>query len=297
MAALKPFFLKHPRKLIFTSRQKVFLGLFSIVLFFSLYVHFIEPTWYELKRVRLTLPNLAREFDNYRIVQISDIHADYWMTPKRLGHIVDLVNEQKPDLVVLTGDFLTGQARKFAPTLTTLERMKSADGAVAALGNHDVSSDPELIRQTLESSGISVLINQSISLKRDDAVLAIAGVGDVWYKKDDLALTLKSLPESGAAILLAHEPDFADVSAATGRFDLQLSGHSHGGQVYFPFMRRVLPNLSHRYPIGQYQVNTMIEYTNRGVGMSPLHLRLNCRPEITTFTLSAPSQETPPNSI
>lgn len=291
MVAFRTFFHKKSKKLGFPRKRKVFLGLFGIILFLSFYVHFIEPTWYEIKQVRLTLPNLARDFDNYRIVQLSDIHADFWMTPKRLQHIIELVNKQKPDLVVLTGDFITGSAQRFAPTLKTLAHLNSSDGAVAILGNHDVSSNPRRIRNTLEKSGIVVLENQSISLKRNDAVLAIAGVGDVWYNQADLELVLQQLPSSGAAVLLAHEPDFADISAATGRFDLQLSGHSHGGQVYLPFVKRVLPNLAHHYPVGQYQVNRMIQYTNRGVGMSPFHLRFNCRPEITAFTLSAPSPD------
>ena len=290
MKAFRTPFLKNLRKSGLKPRRPFFWGLLVIILLLSLYVHFIEPTWYEIKQVRLTLPNLSRNFDHYRIVQISDIHADFWMTRKRLAHIVDLVNRQNPDLVVLTGDFITGSARRYAPTLKTLARLNSTDGAVAVLGNHDVSSNPGRIRRTLERSGIAVLENQALSLQRKDAVLAIGGVGDVWYNQADLDQVLQQLPESGAAILLAHEPDFADISAATGRFDLQLSGHSHGGQVYFPFMKRVLPNLAHRYPIGQYQVDSMIQYTNRGVGMSPFHLRFNCRPEITIFTLSAPSQ-------
>jgi uncharacterized protein len=296
MKAFSPLFLKKLRNPSLNRRQQIFLGLCGVIFLLSVYVHFIEPTWYDLKRVRLTLPNLARDFDNYRIVQISDIHADFWMTRKRLGHIVDLINQQQPDLVVLTGDYITGSARRFSPTLKILARLNSSDGEVAVLGNHDVSSNPKVIRKTLEKSGITVLENQAITLQRNDAVLAIGGVGDVWYNQADLNLVLQALPASGAAILLAHEPDFADISAATGRFDLQLSGHSHGGQVYFPFIKRVLPNLAHRYPVGQYQVNRMIQYTNRGVGMSPFHLRFNCRPEITVFTLATPRQKQQPHS-
>jgi uncharacterized protein len=296
MKAFSSLSRKKLKKPILNRRQQIFLGLLGVIFLLSVYVHLIEPTWYDIKRVRLTLPNLTRDFDNYRIVQISDIHADFWMTRKRLEHIVALVNQQQPDLVVLTGDYITGSARHFVPTLKTLARLKSADGAVAVLGNHDVSTNPSRIRRTLEKSGITVLENQSITLLRNKAVLAIGGVGDVWYNQADLDLVLQALPTSGAAILLAHEPDFADISAATGRFDLQLSGHSHGGQVYFPFMKRVLPNLAHRYPVGQYQVNGMIQYTNRGVGMSPFHLRFNCRPEITVFTLATPQQKQQPHS-
>ncbi|MBZ0286049.1 MAG: metallophosphoesterase, partial [Anaerolineae bacterium] len=90
---------------------------------------------------------------------------------------------------------------------------------------------------------------------------------------------------------LAHEPDYADISAATGRFDLQISGHSHGGQVVIPFIGPpVVPPYSKKYPLGRYQVGTMIQYTNRGVGMISPAVRFNCRPEITVFTLRTPSR-------
>jgi predicted MPP superfamily phosphohydrolase len=89
-------------------------------------------------------------------------------------------------------------------------------------------------------------------------------------------------------VLLVHESDFADESAATGRFDLQLSGHSHGGQAGLPLIRHLfLPRLSHRYPAGLYRVNGMFLYTNRGLGSHP-RLRFNCRPEITILTLCSP---------
>jgi predicted MPP superfamily phosphohydrolase len=88
-------------------------------------------------------------------------------------------------------------------------------------------------------------------------------------------------------VLLAHEPDFADTSAATGRFALQISGHSHGGQVRLPFMRLVLPQLGEKYPMGLYQVGGMYQYTNRGLGMVSPRVRFNCRPEITILTLQA----------
>lgn len=263
--------------------------LFGLVAVLSLYVCAIEPNWYDIHSVRLELPRLAPEFDGYRIVQISDIHADRWMTQKRLTRIVDRVNQQHPDLVALTGDFVTRSPEKFASTLSAFKSLQSKDPTVAVLGNHDVVANPAPIQQALELSGVKVLVNQSITLQRQTSQLHIAGVGDVWFKLANLAPILTELPKGGAAILLAHEPDFADISASTGRFDLQLSGHSHGGQVHIPFVKRLVPHLAHKYPVGQYQVGSMIQYTNRGIGMAPLHLRFNCRPEITVFILRAQS--------
>ena len=266
--------------------QKMILA--ALALFLGLvYATQIEPSWIDVRTVTLTLPHLAPEFSGYRLVQLSDIHADRWMDADRLGRVVEQVNQLHPDSVVLTGDFVTRNAEQFAPTLAALEQLRPRDKVLGVLGNHDAWSNPDLIQSTLEMAGVQVLSNQVATLQRQSALLNIAGVDDIWAKRDRLSAVLAALPASGAAILLAHEPDFADQSAATGLFDLELSGHSHGGQVKLPLVKRFVPPLADKYPIGQYTVGSMIQYTNRGVGMSGLHVRFNCRPEITVFTLAA----------
>ncbi|CAN5776038.1 hypothetical protein BH23ACT11_BH23ACT11_07590 [soil metagenome] len=144
------------------------------------------------------------------------------------------------------------------------------------------------MRRVIRESGITDLSNAVHTMERKDAVLNIAGVDDVMERQDRLDLVLDRLPSAGAAILLAHEPDFADTSAAARRFDLQLSGHSHGGQVRMPLLGApVLPPLAREYPAGHYEVGEMLQYTNRGVGMIEPRVRFNCRPEITVFTLGS----------
>jgi uncharacterized protein len=139
------------------------------------------------------------------------------------------------------------------------------------------------------NSNIQVLKNQILTLDRKGSLLNIAGLGDAWSGEDDLGQILQQLPGIGASILLAHEPDVADRTAETKKFDLQLSGHSHGGQVSLPFMKLVTPPMGHKYPIGQYQIGDLIQYTSRGVGTSGIRARFNCRPEITVITLHAPN--------
>ncbi|MBE9008076.1 metallophosphoesterase [Fortiea sp. LEGE XX443] len=255
-----------------------------------LYAKLIEPNWIEINSLQLTLPNLASEFNGYRIVQISDIHRDQWMNPRRLKRIVRLVNQQKPDLVAITGDLVTRNLPQLIPTLTvSLANFTPKDKTVAVLGNHDYENDTQAIITALKQSNIIYLGNDIYTLKRGNAMLHIAGVDDVQMGKSCLDLVMQQLPQEGAAILLAHEPDFATTSAATGRFDLQLSGHSHGGQLRLPFMKPpVLPPLAKKYYLGEYQVGNMFLYTNRGLGMTGLHLRLFARPEITVFSLVAP---------
>jgi predicted MPP superfamily phosphohydrolase len=185
--------------------------------------------------------------------------------------------------------FGPGSLAAYRASLTDALRMlRAADGSFAVLGNHDHWSDPNMIRGMLDRVGVRNLSNAAHTLRRGEATLHLAGVDDVWEQQDRLDDVLDVLPDEGAAILLAHEPDFADDSALTGRFDLQLSGHSHGGQVNLPlFGRPRLPRLGLKYPAGLYQVQSMQLYTNRGLGVVWPRVRFNCRPELTVFTLES----------
>jgi len=254
-----------------------------------LYAHFIEPNWIDINYIELKLPNLASAFNDYRIVQISDIHVDKRTKTRYLNHIFRLVNQQKPDLIAITGDFVTRRQIKFLPKLeATLSKLNASDKVVGVLGNHDYWTDATKISEVLKKTNVLNLDNKVYTIKRDNAILNIAGVDDVWVGKDRLDLVLQQLSSKGAAILLAHEPDFADKSAATNRFDLQLSGHSHAGQIRLPFFDPpLLPGLGQKYYAGLYKVGKMFEYTNRGIGMTGLHLRFGSRPEITVFVLKS----------
>jgi uncharacterized protein len=255
------------------------------------YAYALEPNWIEVKSVPLMLPHLPPAFNGYRIVQISDIHTDRWMSPKRLAHIVTRINQQQPDLVALTGDFVTHDLDQHVPTLAAFQQLIAKDAIVAVMGNHDHWTNVGQVRQALQQAGVVDISNDVRPIARSGQVLQIAGVDDIWYHKDRLDLVLQALQPNVPAILLVHEPDFADISAATDRFDLQISGHSHGGQISIPlFGQPVLPPYGEKYPSGQYQVGSMIQYTNRGVGMVSPRLRFHCRPEITVFNLRAASQ-------
>lgn len=252
------------------------------------YARDVEPRWVEVNPLTLQLPRLTPDFNGYRLVQISDIHMGTGMTSDHLAYIVDLVNAQTPDAVAITGDFVThGDLGPLMPALIApLRRLQAADGIFAVLGNHDHWTDPNAIRAMLVQSGVRDLSNGVHTLSRGGESLHLAGVDDYWERQDKLDDVLAALPADGAALLLAHEPDYADISAATGRFDLQISGHSHGGQFVIPFVGPpVVPTYAEKYPLGRYQVGDMIQYTNRGVGTINPALRFNCRPEITVFTL------------
>jgi uncharacterized protein len=258
------------------------------------YVSFLEPGWLDVTEVRLVLPRLPKMFSNFRLVQISDIHMGSWMNIERLQHVVDIVIGLSPNLVAITGDFVLGP--NHVPTsVQEMGEMESALKLLAAhfptfavLGNHDYWFDVAAVLTLLQRSGVKALINSAEKVQIGDEFIYLGGMDDVSVGEDRLKKVIEKLPVEGCAILMVHEPDFADESAATGRFDLQISGHSHGGQVSLPLIGPlVFPNLGQKYPSGLYRVGQMYQYTNRGVGMTPPYVRLNCRPEITVFTLQS----------
>jgi uncharacterized protein len=284
------FFPKFRASLKHWHRRSLSIILASTLLL-GIYVFNIEPNWYEVRQVTLTLPHLPAAFDRYRLVQLTDIHVDSRMNPARLQKIVQLVIKQQPNLIVMTGDYITKRAERYLPNLSAgFQQLQAPDGVVAVLGNHDHWANPQLVKKTLQSIGVQVLENSLMKIQRGNEQLQIAGVDDLWAEKANLQPILAQIEKSQGTILLAHEPDFADISAATGKFDLQLSGHSHGGQIRLPGIR-VLPALGRKYPVGQYQVGQMIQYTSRGIGAAPPRGRFNCRPEITVLTLRSPLVE------
>lgn len=252
----------------------------------------LEPENIEIKPVALTLPRLAPEFEGFRLVQISDIHFDdIVMTHDRLQHIVDLVAEQRPDAIAITGDYVTFAAKRFQDSLVSaLSRLAGLATTITVLGNHDHWVNASLLREMFQATDVFEARNRIMTLERDGALLHLCGVDDFMEKHDDLERVLDRLPDEGAAILLVHEPDFADTSAKSGRFDLEISGHSHGGQVVIPLLGPpIVPVYGTKYHTGLYKVGSMYHYTTRGVGVVPPRIRLNCRPEVTVFTLHSPA--------
>ena len=258
------------------------------------YGYLMEPNWIKVETVRLTLPRLSRKFSGLRLAQISDIHMGGWMNLERLQRVAELITTEKPDLLLITGDFVIGRSaidisdQTAQDLIVVLSGLSKSFPTFAVLGNHDYWTDVETVRRILSASGIINLTNTVFTLKREDESLHLCGVDDIWEGDVRLDDVMARLTDDSAAILLAHEPDYADTSAATGRFDLQLSGHTHGGQIVLPFIGPpILPSLGRKYPLGLYKVGEMFQYTNRGVGMARLPVRINCPPEITLFVLES----------
>lgn len=255
-----------------------------------------EPNDPKVVRVEVAIQRLHQAFNGLTIVQLSDFHyGELCAIPIRKA--VEIVKELKPDMVMLTGDFVTVPiwshllhdkkkvARDAEPCMRLLREMTPPMGMFAAMGNHDVDSDRGWITDVIESNGIPVLRNRSVAIERDGARLWLSGVDDVLEGKPDLDLALRGIPDDEAVILLSHEPDFAD-RAARYPIDLQLSGHSHGGQVWLPGIGAPwLPPLGREYPRGLRKIRDLMLYTNIGLGTIRLPVRLNCPPEVTLLTL------------
>jgi predicted MPP superfamily phosphohydrolase len=255
-----------------------------------------EPNRPRLVKVELKFDRLPREWDGLRIVQLSDFHYDTHFSVVPLRKSIEIVNPLQPDLVLLTGDFVTNPpfhrrkrnhptALDAAPCSAILQQIKSKFGSYAVMGNHDATADPDHISEILEAHEIRVLRNLALPLEQKGSRIWLAGIDDILEGDPDLVATLEKIPRDEFSILMAHEPDFA-VHVARESVDFQLSGHSHGGQVRFPFIGApILPNLGRDYPMGLYQLGKLTLYTNVGLGTIGLPIRWNCPPEITLFTL------------
>ena len=247
-----------------------------------------ESSVFQIEHVSVTIPDLNHAFDGYRIASIADIHVGQWLNPKRLDGVIGMINRQHPDLIAIIGDLFSYEVDRYsAETIASFTKLNPKDVSVAVLGNHDHWVDEAAVRAILQQSNIVDLSNDVYTLYRGGEPLHIAGVDSVTLNKHRLDVVLSKLPPSGPAILLAHEPDFADVSATTGRFSLQISGHSHGGQFIIPSIGTLVkaPHAK-KYPQGRYQVGDMVHYTSRGLGTNVFWIRVNCPPEITIFTLA-----------
>jgi uncharacterized protein len=205
---------------------------------------------------------------------------------------VEAVNQLRPDAVMLTGDYVSRDAALAEPCAQALGALQAPAGVYAVLGNHDHWTDAGEVERALAAQSLTVLRNDAVPIERGGARLWIAGVDDVRQRRADLDRALRLVPADQAAILLAHEPDYADL-AAQHPIDLQLSGHSHGGQVRLPILGApFLPYLGRKYPRGLYRLGALQLYTNRGLGVVAPPVRFNCPPEITLLTLrvSAPGR-------
>jgi predicted MPP superfamily phosphohydrolase len=252
-----------------------------------------EPNCPRIVERDFFLARLPERMNGFTIALLSDFHYDPYFSVHPLRAAIPMVNGLHPDLIALTGDFVTvpflGEDVKGAwaaePCAELLRQLAAPHGVWAVLGNHDCNTNPRRVAGALQTEGIEVLANHSVAIERDGARFWLTGVNDVLSRTADLGSALKNVPAGEPVVLLAHEPDYAD-EASRFPIDLQLSGHSHGGQVRIPFLPLLyLPVMAKKYVWGTYQIGPLPLYTNAGLGTVGVAVRLNCPPEITLITL------------
>jgi predicted MPP superfamily phosphohydrolase len=257
----------------------------------------IEPNRPRLIRKEISLRRWPSRLDGFTIALLTDFHYDPYFSVHPIRSAVEIVNRLNPDLVALTGDFVSvplfgssvNAAADAAPCAELLSKLRAPHGVWSVLGNHDVFSDPDRVTNALKTVGIPTLSNESVAVEKDRARFWLSGVDDVLGGTADLPSTLHGIPAEEAVVLMAHEPDYADY-VAEHPVDLQLSGHTHGGQVRIPFMPPLyLPAMAKKYVWGLFKIRALTLYTSAGIGTVDLPVRWNCPPEVTFITLRSSS--------
>jgi predicted MPP superfamily phosphohydrolase len=247
----------------------------------------LEPEWLSVTKILLPLKAIGGALDGFKIVQLSDFHLYPYTDIELVQSAVTITQRLEPDLVVLTGDYVLDLADVVFDLAEVLSQLNSVHGVYAILGNHDYWTDAEVVKQGLEEQGISVLKNKGVQIAVGRDVLYLAGLDDGWDGKPDVDAALSTWSEGMPTIMLLHEPDFWDLYKSDPRIDLQLSGHSHGGQVRLPgYGAPILPDYGRKYDHGLYHFSDRYLYVNRGIGVVPPPVRFNCRPEVTEITLT-----------
>ena len=247
-----------------------------------------NPKNIDLVEIDIELNDLSWNFNNFRILNLTDIHLGQWINPEYLDELIDYVNTLNVDLITLTGDYFSYVIEGYEESLeNSLKKLDAPYGKVGVLGNHDHWMSSDKIREIFKNSDIIDLSNDVITLEKDGDHINICGVDSCTVCADDLDKVIAKMPRNIPNILLAHEPDFAKESSQTNLFDLQISGHSHGGQFIIPKFETTPfrgPN-STKYPVGLYKVGNMTQYTSKGLGTNSFRVRINCKPEVTIITL------------
>lgn len=264
------------------------LGLSAVTAYEARYVNPYRPV---LERVELPLPIGHEALVGLRIAFLAETHVGPFISANDLARATALLAAERPDLVLLGGDYVAESPRFAGAAAEVLGALVAPAplGGIAVLGNHDLANDAAKVTRALERVGIVVLRNRAHPVATGSDRLWVAGIDEALLARADPAATFAPIPTGAATIALWHEPDGADQTAALGAF-AQLSGHSHGGQVRLPGLGPIaVPPGGRRYVVGWNRAAGMPIYTTRGIGVYRPPIRLNCPPEVTLVTLVAPS--------
>lgn len=248
---------------------------------------FVSPYRAQVRHIVVQVPRKHRNLAGLTIAFVTDTHVGPHFLASDLEPVVARLEEIGPDIVLFGGDYICESPRFMASAAPMLGRMARTAryGAWGVMGNHDLSNIRARVAPPLEEVGIGILANEAVRVETERGALWIVGIDDGLIGEADLDAAFSAVSPDGAAICLWHEPDRVEESAPYGAF-LQLSGHSHGGQVRLPGIGPIAaPRLGKRYPKGRYLVDDMQLYVSSGLGMYRPPVRFNCPPELTIIRL------------
>lgn len=240
----------------------------------------------EVTRHEIFIDDLPEAFDGYRIAFLTDPHVARFVRPDFYAEIHRQVAAFDPDLILLGGDLVTFHRHIPLMGEAFLGGLAAArDGMFAVLGNHDYWAGADEVTATLQSRGVELLTNRAAVLQRDGARLPLVGIDEIYRGQPDLAAAFANVDPAQPCIGISHHPDILDLLEGR-RLDLLVCGHTHGGQIRFPFFGAVVVPSKHEaeYASGFHRVRNVLLYVSRGIGAIP-PVRILCRPEVATFTL------------
>jgi predicted MPP superfamily phosphohydrolase len=250
------------------------------------YARLIEPYHYWISETDVFIRDLPPAFEDFRITQLTDIHHSRILGINEVQRVVNLAQQTKPDMFVLTGDYSTSYRRYIEPCAEALSGLSAPEGVWAVLGNHDHYTDPELTTRALQRQHIAVLNNVHTTLTRGSDAIQLSGIDDWTWNAVDWTRAFSGLNTKTPTILLSHQPTVLDFEQ-TKNVSLILSGHTHGGQLNFPLLGAPASLFTKdlRYARGLFRRGDTQLYVSTGTGVIGLPLRLGVRPEIAVLHL------------
>ena len=251
------------------------------------YAHWVEPGFLTVTEREISLPLLPPALDGLKVAQLTDFHFTPDQDEKLIGKAVAAINASNPDIIALTGDFITNDTAVFAPLMSLLSKLEAKHGIYGVMGNHDGwAKTSDFFRKGFQNVGMEFLVNQGTSIQIRGEKVFITGTDSIWSGTVDAPACWRG--HLGETVLaLVHEPDVFDQLTDDYRVDLQLSGHTHGGQCRVPLIGYAPVKVRHgeKYIYGEYEKSDSRIFVSRGLGTVGLRVRFSCAPEAVILTL------------
>ena len=287
--------VRQPTSSRWVKRLRIGFGVTVLVLgLLAFYGFFIEPNRLIVREETIAIAPWPRELDGLRIAVLSDIHAGgAFIDERKLRSIVERTNQLQPEMIVILGDYIAGDGRRHPLRMepdvfaSILKNFSAPLGVYSVLGNHDWWYDGAKVRASLEQNGMKVLENEVVKVDARGTSLWLVGLADLWTRPQSVEQTLDRVPQGAPMIAMTHNPDI--FPQLPPRVPLLLAGHTHGGQVRFPFIGSVVQpsRFGQRYARGHIVENNHDLFVTTGIGTSIMPVRFNVTPEIVLLTVKS----------